>query len=166
MKAALALLLMTVVMVVAETESQGEDFNGEFFQGMETGFFMRDQPQAYKDYDCVPLNVDSEATDTLNKFFVPIEMLLGLLKDEEISQTFKLVQVMVNSVMNLVAAVDDYSGTEFCSGLFFGIHGSNMLLGIAKVFVQKLEKTLEALNGAMGGNQKRVGGMAAESRKK
>ena len=41
MKAALALLMMTVVLAVAEsTETEGEDFNGEFFQGMETGFFL------------------------------------------------------------------------------------------------------------------------------
>ena len=46
---------------------------------------------------------------------------------------------MVKSIINLVAATDGYSGSEFCSGLLFGMHGSNMLLNIAKTFTQKLE---------------------------
>ena len=70
--------------------------------------------------------MDRSLTDMLNKFFVPIEMLLGLLKNDEISQTFKTVQVVINSVISLVATVDDYQGSEFCSGLFFGMHGSSM----------------------------------------
>ena len=66
-------------------------------------------------------------------------MLLGLLKDDTIKQTFATVQVVVSSIINLVAATDGYAGSEFCSGLLFGIHGSNMLLNIAKTFTMKLE---------------------------
>ena len=168
MKAALALLMMTVVLVVAEpTETEGEDFNGEFFQGMETGFFLRDTPQAYKDYDCPELNVDRSLTDMLNKFFVPIEMLLGLLKNEEISQTFKTVQVVINSVISLVATVDDYQGSEFCSGLFFGMHGSSMLLNVAKTFTMKIEQVIADMNDyeerASAGRQKYI---SAESKQR
>ena len=95
MKAVLALFVMATALfgttIAAEGESAGEDFNGEFFQGMETGFFLRDTPQGYKDYDCPELPVDRDLQETLNKFFVPIEMLLGLLKDETIKQTFATV---------------------------------------------------------------------------
>ena len=58
---------------------------------METGFFLRDSPGGYRDYDCPELPVDAEITDVLNKFFVPIEMLLGLLNDETIKQAFATV---------------------------------------------------------------------------
>ena len=48
MKAVLALFVMATALfgttIAAESESAGEDFNGEFFQGMETGFFLRDTP--------------------------------------------------------------------------------------------------------------------------
>ena len=53
---------------------------------------------------------------------------------------------MVKSIINLVATTNDYSGSEFCSGLLFGIHGSNMLLHIAKSFVMKVENFIEEMN--------------------
>ena len=73
-------------------------------------------------------------------------MLLGMLNDENIKQTFSTVQVLVNSIISLVATVDGYEGSEFCSGLLFGIHGSNMLLNVAKTFTQKIEKIIEEIN--------------------
>ena len=53
---------------------------------------------------------------------------------------------MVNSIISLVATTDGYSGSEFCSGLLFGIHGSNMLLNIAKTFTQKIEQIIEDID--------------------
>ena len=46
----------------------------------------------------------------------------------------------------MVATTDGYEGSEFCSGLLFGIHGSNMLLNVAKTFTQKIEKIIEEIN--------------------
>ena len=81
----LTICFILCVSVYAEEEAQqGEDFNGEFFQGMETGFFLRDTPQGYRDYECPDLPIDRSIQDTLQKFFVPIEMLLGLLNDDSI----------------------------------------------------------------------------------
>ena len=51
---------------------------------MEAGFFLRDHPEGYKDYDCPELQLDRDLMSKLDKFFVPIEMLLGLLKNEEV----------------------------------------------------------------------------------
>ena len=86
-------------------------------------------------------------------------MLLGLLKNDEITQTFKTVRVVVKSVMSLVTVADDYQGTEFCSGLLFGIHGSAMLLNIAKTMVLKIEgvmKDIDRMNKATGGPKKSI----------
>ena len=48
MKAVLALFVMAIALfgttIAAEEDAGGEDFNGEFFQGMEQGFFLRDTP--------------------------------------------------------------------------------------------------------------------------
>ena len=145
MKALVTLFVMAFALVAAD-EADGQDFNGEFFQGMEAGFFLRDNPDGYKDYDCLELNVDVDMITKLDQFFVPIEMLLGLLKNDEVTQTFKTVRVVIKSTMNLVTAVEDYKGTEFCSGLLFGIHGSSMLLNIAKTLVLKIEKVMEDIN--------------------
>ncbi len=84
-------------------------------------------------------------------------MLLGLLKNEEITQMFKTLRVVVKSAMSLVTAAEDYQGTEFCSGLLFGIHGSAMLLNIAKTMVLKIEnvmKDIEKMNRATGAPKK------------
>ena len=65
---AVKLLTLCIVLcgvALAEEEQQGEDFNGEFFQGMETGFFLRDTPQGYKDYECPDLPIDRSIQETL-----------------------------------------------------------------------------------------------------
>ena len=51
---------------------------------MEAGFFLRDNPEGYKDYDCPELQLDRDLMSKLDKFFVPVEMLLGLLKNDEV----------------------------------------------------------------------------------
>ena len=61
----LALCFVLCGFAYAEEEQQGEDFNGEFFQGMETGFFLRDNPQGYKDYECPDLPIDRSIQETL-----------------------------------------------------------------------------------------------------
>ena len=38
--------------IQADQVMEGEDFKGEFFQGMETGFFLRDQPEGHREYEC------------------------------------------------------------------------------------------------------------------
>ena len=86
-------------------------------------------------------------------------MLLGLLKNDEITQTFKTVRVVIKSAMNLVTAAEDYQGTEFCSGLLFGIHGSAMLINVAKTIVLKLEsvmKDIDRMTKATGSPKKSI----------
>ena len=43
-----------------ETNS-GTDFESDFFQGMENGFFLRDDLTAYKEYECPDLIVNEGA---------------------------------------------------------------------------------------------------------
>ena len=133
---------------------------------METGFFLRDTPQGYRDYECPDLPIDRSIQDTLQKFFVPIEMLLGLLNDDSIKQIFATVQVLVNSIIALVAATEDYQGSEFCSGLHFGMHGSNMLLSVAKTFTMKIETILEEVNKFTSANTVDKKYISAESKQK
>ena len=51
-----------------------------------------------------------------------------------------------------MAATEEYQGSEFCSGLHFGMHGSNMLLSVAKTFTMKLETVLDEINKFTSGN--------------
>ena len=60
----IASCLIITSSIVAATE--GEDFKGEFFQGMETGFFLRDTPDGHREYDCPDVSLKSDILSTLN----------------------------------------------------------------------------------------------------
>ena len=45
-------LLSTIVILAGVFAQQGVDFENDFFQGMENGFFLREDLQAYKEYEC------------------------------------------------------------------------------------------------------------------
>ena len=47
-----------VTLTFAADQEVKNDFEMEFFQGMESGFFLRDKPEGYKDYECPELAVD------------------------------------------------------------------------------------------------------------
>ena len=74
--------------------------------------------------------------------------------------------MLVNSIIALVAATEDYPGSEFCSGLHFGMHGSNMLLSVAKTFTMKLETVLEEVKNFTAGNTVDKKRIAAESKQR
>ena len=46
------------------------------------------------------------------------------------------IEVQMNSTLTLLAAMTwNYEGSEFCAGVHFGIHGSNLLINVAKALV-------------------------------
>ena len=51
MKAYSALLLLMACLLAGTSYAQ-DDYNGEFFQGMESGFFLRDTENGHREYDC------------------------------------------------------------------------------------------------------------------
>ena len=59
----IALTLAAIMFVVRAEETQAEEisdvtFDDEFLQGMESGFFLRNNLEGYKDYQCPELVVN------------------------------------------------------------------------------------------------------------
>ena len=74
-----AIVLMCALGLLS-TRAFADDFEGEFFQGMESGFFLRDTPDGYKEYDCPDVAVDPEMMSTVNSFIQPVVMAVKLLQ--------------------------------------------------------------------------------------
>ena len=51
-KSSLLLLLVCLISASSNTVFAQDDYNGEFFQGMESGFFLRDTEDGHREYDC------------------------------------------------------------------------------------------------------------------
>ena len=140
MRAISALLFLAVVTFAAETEvKKGEDFNSDFFQGMENGFFLRDNLEAHKEYECPDIVVPENMIKTLENVFSPVKMVLGLVNNEAYSKMWNIIETMIQSIIKLTATVHNYQGSEYCSGLLFGMHGSAMLVSIGKNILDMLD---------------------------
>ena len=140
MRAISALLFLSIVIMAAETtDKKGEDFNSDFFQGMENGFFLRDNLEAHKEYECPDLVVPENMIKTLENVFSPVKMVLGMVQNEAYSKMWNIVETMIQSIIKLTATVHNYPGSEYCSGLLFGMHGSAMLVSIGKNILDMLD---------------------------
>lgn len=48
-------------------------------------------------------------------------------------------EIFFEEVMAFQTLAHDYKGSDFCSGLLFGIHGSRMVIGIGKYMTEAWE---------------------------
>ena len=65
---------------------------------METGFFLRNKPQGYKDYDCPDVTINLEANKEINDIFAPMKMMLGVMNDEILNVFLDLMQVFIDEI--------------------------------------------------------------------
>ena len=140
-KASLCLLLVCLMGSVFaqddDSDKSGTDFNGEFFQGMESGFFLRDTENGHREYSCPDPQINTDALRRMNTILGPVQMLLNLTKNDIVITAFKSVDNIVNSTFEIMASVKDYPGSEFCSGLLFGMAGSNLILTLGKDIISR-----------------------------
>ena len=125
---ALLVLLSCMLATSVLAEDDGIDYQGEFFQGMESGFFLRDTENGHREYDCPDPILKNDALKKVNQVLGPVQMLLNLTDNDFIKSAFRSIDTIVNAVFQIMASVDDYPGSEFCSGLLFGVSGSNLIL--------------------------------------
>ena len=146
MKASLIVVLVVSLlgtsMLVAGQQEMGEsgtDFEGDFFQGMESGFFLRDTVNGHHEYDCPDPVSHQDLLKKINGVLQPVTMLLGLAENEMLTTLLRSMTTIVDSVFAIIGAVDGYRGSEFCSGLLFGISGSNLILSLGKDIMAQME---------------------------
>ena len=134
---------------VVFAQEDGVDFNGDFFQGMESGFFLRDTENGHREYDCPDPKTNNDALKKINSVLGPVQMLLNLVENDFITVAFKSIDIVVNSVFNIIAAVDGYGGSEFCSGLLFGIAGSNLVLSLGRNLMEQMDNIEKRMANSM-----------------
>ena len=137
MKATFVLIAVLAVLAVAQGDKN--DFEMEFFQGMESGFFLRDKPDGYKDYECPVLAVDQDALNFMGQITTPLSMAVALLQNEYANTLVEAIKVFFNAAINLQAIILGYPGSVFCTGLLFGIHGSKLLINIGKTVTKRMD---------------------------
>ena len=125
--------------VTKADETQGTDYESDFFQGMENGFFLRDDLNAYKEYECPDLVLNEQMYGQTTQVFGPIKMLLGLVNNDAYQQMWGIVELFISSIMKLSSSVSGYSGSQYCSGLMFGMHGSHMLIEVGRGLLEFID---------------------------
>ena len=139
-------------------ESEGVDFNGDFFQGMESGFFLRDTQDGHREYDCPDPSIDHDAIKQINGIIGPIRMLLQMVDNEYLTTIFDTIDLVMNTIFSFIAIFEGYKGSEFCQGLLFGVTGSNVILAIGRELLSQIEDMQDVFaSGAMDDVLKGVG---------
>merc|ERR1711957_1028118 len=151
-----ALICLSAVGYAAEDEkvNEGQDFEHEFMQGMENGFFLRDQENAHKEYECADLRQNEKMKATMGQIISGLTLILSFVGNELITKMLGIIEFALNQMTTLGATVSDYPGSSYCSGLLFGIHGSRLLVGMAKKFlgmIDAMEKYGKRENAKMRG---------------
>ena len=108
MKSTLALIVCLSVFALVSAEKTREEKDNLFFQGMETGFFLRNKPQGYKDYDCPDVTIDMEVNKEITNVFAPMKMMLSVMNDDTLNVLLDLLQVFIDEIQVLQAASSNY----------------------------------------------------------
>ena len=72
-------LTSAVLATSAHAEQTKEEKDASFLQGLDQGFFMRNELQGHRQFDCPDLVVDLERTKQLNEMMAPAKMMTSLL---------------------------------------------------------------------------------------
>ena len=68
-----------------------------------------------------------------------MKMMVSLAKDPTLDATMDLVSLFMDEITALQAASNNYSGSDFCSGVVYGIHGSRLIIEIGKHMVNVVQ---------------------------
>jgi hypothetical protein len=105
----------------------------DFMSGFETGIFIRGQPNMIKDYGCKKpgkKEVSKEMKDVRKKVAGAVA-LAKFSKNKNLDQALGAFDVLLDNIEPLTAVFDEtYKGTEYCSGVIFGMNGASMLMKI------------------------------------
>ena len=106
---------------------------------MESGFFLRDTVDGHHEYECPDPKPFTEELKKINGILQPVTMMLALAENDILNVFLKSLSTIIESIFKIIGALDDYKGSEFCSGLLFGITGSNLILAMGKDIMAQME---------------------------
>ena len=130
------ILLVTLVLAGAiSTVHSAVSFTDDFVQGFESGIFLRTASDR-AEYGCPePHAVDTPFGNPL-MMMSSLKMMSGFMQDKSINGLVDTLEVFVSSISQLMGVFSaTYEGDDFCCGLIFGSNGAQMLVNIAKTFI-------------------------------
>ena len=68
---------------------------------MESGFFLRDQENGHREYECPDARVDWEKLNKVNKIMGPVVMLLEAMNNDLITTAASSIETIINTVFHL-----------------------------------------------------------------
>ena len=129
-------MLVILITTLVAAESEVLEYQDEFLKGMEAGFFIRNQKEGHRDYQCPDVNVDKNDAKTLNDILTPVKMIIALMKNDTLDGIWSIVLQYVDFIMfSDMLTAKTYKGSDFCGGLIFGSNGSRMLLEVARMVI-------------------------------
>lgn len=69
----------------------------------------------------------------------PASMMIKMANNPQISEIWDYIQLFIDEVASFEAILDNYSGSDFCQGIQFGIHGSRLIIGAGKYILKMSE---------------------------
>ena len=66
---------------------------------------------------------------------------------------WEVVEVLVPSMVDLSATQNGYTGSQYCSGLMFGMHGSSLLIRMGKALLNVVDVIHSEHEAEMGFDQ-------------
>ena len=119
-----------------------QSLNGDFLTGFESGIFLRQSEDQYKEYGCPKASVEHEDFQRVKEMLPAVKSMMGIMnkgKDgEEMINMLESLTVFIDHMDELVGVFQtQYTGGDFCAGLTFGYKGSNLLFTIASDIITK-----------------------------
>ena len=128
--------LLALAALFLATTHAAVSFSDDFVSGFESGIFLRTKEDR-EEYGCPEPKSDGAAMMGLPDMMTPLKMMGAFVQDQNIKAVVDIVGVFIESVSQLMAVfMNQYEGDDFCSGLIFGSNGAQMLVNIAKTFMQ------------------------------
>ena len=76
----------------------------------------------------------------MNEVINPVKMMLGLMNDDSVNTMLEIIQTFLDELFKIQGATFNYTGSEFCAGVLYGIHGARIIIQVGHKMVTMMEK--------------------------
>ena len=130
--------ILNALLVVSLVRANIFNDDSDFMKGFETGIIMRSKDSKIEEFGCtVPQNQKSDLEQKLGLITTAMENIKPFLpNDLDLENAFVMAIEFIDGISHLLMVFDpatSKSMDDYCRGMIFGLHGSNMLVRIAKV---------------------------------
>ena len=109
-----SLFYLSVLAFAQSALADQSEKDENFFQGLEQGFFLRNDLDGYKQFECPELHVNTDAQNQFSKLMGPAEMVLNMQNNKQLTQFWDSIMLFANNVMTFTSIGQNYDASDFC----------------------------------------------------